>query len=129
MKKLTQFIKSCFRYFNFDIIRSLDNQINLWVLDINFENLARNYDNLFGEKYCRFTSNETRISFMKNLLGIQPSEAYYLVRLLHTTKDIERDVREFGVAQGMTSKLITNEIKTSSKNFHLFDFLRTSQNL
>ena len=119
MKKLTQFIKSCFRYFDFEIIRSLDNQINLWVLDINFENLARSYDNLFGEKYCRFTSNETRISFMKNLLGIQPSEAYYLFRLLHTTKDIERDVFEFGVAQGMTSKLITNEIKTSSKNVAL----------
>lgn len=122
MKKLTQFIKSCFRYFDFDIIRSLDNQINLRVLDINFENLARNYDNLFGEKYCRFPSNETRISIMKNLLGTPLSEAYYLVRLLHTTKDIERDVCEFGVAQGMTSKLITNKIKISSKNLHLFDF-------
>ena len=52
MKKLTQFIKSRFRYFDFDIIRSLDNQIDLRILDTNFENLARNYYNLFGEKYC-----------------------------------------------------------------------------
>ena len=121
MKKLTQFIKSCFRYFGFDIIRSLDNQIDLRVLDTNFENMARNYENLFGEKYGRFPANETRISLMKNLLGTPPSEAYFLVRLLHATKDIEGDVCEFGVAQGMTSKLIANEIKESSKNLHLFD--------
>ena len=121
MKKLTQFIKSCFRYFGFDIIRSLDNQIDLRVLDTNFENLARNYENLFGEKYGRFPGNETRIRLMKNLLGTPPSEAYFLVRFLYATKDIEGDVCEFGVAQGMTSKLIANEIKESSKNLHLFD--------
>ena len=121
MKKLTQFIKSCFRYFGFDIIRSRDNQIDLRVLDTNFENLARNYENLFGEKYARFPDNETRISLMKNLLGTPPSEAYFLVRCLYATKDIEGDVCEFGVAQGMTSKLIANEIKASSRNLHLFD--------
>ena len=88
MKKLTQFIKSCFRYFGFDIIRSLDNQIDLRVLDTNFENLARNYENLFGEKYGRIPGNEIRISLMKNLLGTSPSEAYFLVWFLYATKDI-----------------------------------------
>ena len=58
---------------------------------------------------------------MKNLLGTPPSEAYFLVRFLYATKDIEGDVCEFGVVQGMTSKLIANEIKESSKNLHLFD--------
>lgn len=121
LKKLTQFIKSCFRYFGFDIIRSLDNQIDLRALDTNFENLARNYENLFGGKYGRIPGNKIRISLMKNLLGTPPSEAYFLVRFLHATKDIEGDVCEFGVAQGMTSRLIANEIKESSKNLHLFD--------
>ena len=89
MKKLTQFIKSCFRYFGFDIIRSLDNKIDFRVLDANFENLARNYENLFGEKYGRIPGNEIRIGLMKNLLSIPSSEAYFLVRFLYASKDIE----------------------------------------
>ena len=62
-----------------------------------------------------------RPRLLARLLGTPPSEAYFIVKALAECKDIDGDVCEFGVAQGETSALIANEIKSSDKILHVFD--------
>lgn len=94
---------------------------NFYALNSNFENLYENYENLFSEKFGHFPKNENRLPIMKTLLGTPPSEAYFIVLSLAQTKSVNGDVCEFGVAQGVTSKLIANEIFNDKKVLHLFD--------
>lgn len=62
-----------------------------------------------------------RPEMMTNLLGTSPSEAMYIVHSLHQAIDLPGDVCEFGVAQGVTSALIANEIRDTTKRLWLFD--------
>lgn len=58
---------------------------------------------------------------MAKLLGTQISEAMYILVFLHRSLELDGDVCEFGVAQGATSALLANEIRTTQKNLWLFD--------
>lgn len=64
---------------------------------------------------------EHRTELMAKLLGTQISEAMYILVFLHRSLELDGDVCEFGVAQGATSALLANEIRTTQKNLWLFD--------
>jgi len=121
MAKPKKFIKSIFNKFGFDVVKWNGYQGNINVLSKNFDNLVLNYQNLFGDKFGELPANENRLNLVKSLLGTPPSEAYFIINSLHKTKDIEGDICEFGVAQGSTSQLIANEVKSGNKKLHLFD--------
>ena len=96
--------------------------LNYKNVDANFINLIASYETLFSEKFGHLSSNKNRINILKELLGTSPSEAYFIINSLDMTNLIEGDVCEFGVAQGITSQLIANEIlNKNSKALHLFD--------
>jgi O-methyltransferase len=69
----------------------------------------------------RLEPDELRTEIMGRLLGTPPPEAYFVVQALAMTSRVPGDVCEFGVAQGETSALIANEIRSTSKVLHLFD--------
>ena len=97
-------------------------KLNYESLDNNFISLCINYENLFSQKFGKISSNENRINIIKDLLGTSPSEAYFIINSLDKTNNIDGDVCEFGVAQGITSQLIANEIlHSNTKKLHLFD--------
>lgn len=92
------------------------------VINSNFENIVKSYEILYGEKYGFIPKNGNRIGILKDLLGTPPSEAYFIINALAKTRVIDGDVCEFGVAQGITSQLIANEIlNDETKKLHLFD--------
>lgn len=64
---------------------------------------------------------DRRVELMAKLIGTQVSEAMYILEFLHKSLKLEGDVCEFGVAQGATSALLANEIRTTQKNLWLFD--------
>jgi hypothetical protein len=87
-----------------------------------FENLARTYEILLNNSnYHKIEANDKRPKLLSRLQGTQPSEAYFIIESLAKTKMVPGDVCEFGVAQGFTSALISNEIIAGKKIFHLFD--------
>src|SRR3990167_9161050 len=57
---------------------------------------------------------EHRVELLAKLFGTNPSEALYIINYLHKSLTLEGDVCEFGVAQGATSALLANEIKSTS---------------
>ena len=65
--------------------------------------------------------NPDRERLVCRLLGTTTSEAMYILNHLHLGLSAEGDICEFGVAQGATSALIANEIKSTDKRFWLFD--------
>lgn len=87
----------------------------------NFKNLAQAYEHHLNEYGNTITPDEIRPRLLAKLLGTPPSEAYFIVQALAKCKDVRGEVCEFGVAQGVTSALIANEIKSSNKILHLFD--------
>lgn len=87
----------------------------------NFINLTQAYEQRLNESGDLIEVNETRSALLARLCGTPPSEAYYLVDALAKCRNVRGDVCEFGVAQGETSALIANEIRSGSKALHLFD--------
>lgn len=103
-------------------LKSESKKINNDSFDNNFNNISQNYEKLFAEKYGNIPRNDKRICILKDLLGTPPSEAYFIISSIVKTKMIDGDVCEFGVAQGVTSQLIANEIlNNETKILHLFD--------
>lgn len=99
----------------------LDKKVRAPYLD-NYEKTIRSYEYLFNKETGNIPKNEKRIEIMKNALGTPPSEAYYIVEGLVRSAKVAGDVCEFGVAQGVTSSLIANEIADRSDvALHLFD--------
>ncbi|MCX6666303.1 MAG: hypothetical protein NT038_09680 [Euryarchaeota archaeon] len=87
----------------------------------NFVNLAQAYEQRLNESGNLIVANENRLKLLPRLQGTPPSEAYFIVDALAKCKDARGDVCEFGVAQGETSALISNEIQSSNNALHLFD--------
>lgn len=89
---------------------------------VNFSNLAHGYEESLNQQNIHIPSNKLRHSLLAKLLGTSPYEAYYIIRFLHETRGLDGAVCEFGVAQGLTSTLIANEISAyNNKILHLFD--------
>ena len=64
---------------------------------------------------------ENRLDLLTDLMGTNPSEAFYILYHLSRVMPVEGDICEFGVAQGTTSALMANEIRDTAKNIWLFD--------
>lgn len=87
------------------------------------------YLDLIGEIHACFSevifpglpSSDDRIELIAKLLGTGVTEAMYILEFLHKSLKLEGDVCEFGVAQGATSALLANEIRTTKKTLWLFD--------
>ncbi len=62
-----------------------------------------------------------RTKLLARLYGTNLTEAMYLLQHLHKSLPYAGDVCEFGVAQGTTSALIANEIRSTDKKLWLFD--------
>jgi O-methyltransferase len=121
---MKHYLKRLFNKFGLDIIRlkksSYDFDIS--ALSNNYDNLAKCYEFIFSKWYGKISSNDKRLSIMKDLLGTPPSEAYFIINSIEKTRNIDGDICEFGVAQGITSQLIANEIiDIKNKKLHLFD--------
>ena len=94
-------------------------EVNIPTFMSNFESMFKSYEYLFGQ----LPHNDRRIQIMKGALGTPPSEAYYIIDSIHKTANVAGDLCEFGVAQGVTSSLIANEMlaQNINKKLHLFD--------
>lgn len=108
------------------LINSFKTNETIFVNYDNFLNLAKNLEELtsmsdiFDLKKIPF--NKRRYQLMASLIGTPPTEAYFLIKAIHETENVEGDICEFGVAQGSTSALIANEISDfSNKKLNLFD--------
>jgi len=87
-----------------------------------FKNLSNAYEILLNNSNNnKIEQNDTRSKLLARLQGTPPSEAYFIIESLANTRMVTGDVCEFGVAQGLTSALIANEIVKSNKVLHLFD--------
>jgi O-methyltransferase len=92
--------------------------IALW----HFNELLAAYAYLFEHfVHQTLTENPLRHKIMGRSQGSPAPEAFFLVNALQKTAAIAGDVCELGVAQGETSALIANEIRSSNKSLHLFD--------
>lgn len=90
----------------------------------NFRSLIEGYEQLLNETIARehpIPENARRPKLLAKLEGTEPGEAYYIIRALLATEEIEGDVCEFGVHNGRTSALMANELASSNKKLHLFD--------
>jgi O-methyltransferase len=87
----------------------------------NFQSLAQAYELRLNESQNAIVANEMRAELLGRLLGTPPSEAYFIVQALAQSQRVQGDVCEFGVAQGETSALLANEIRSRKATLHLFD--------
>jgi O-methyltransferase len=66
-------------------------------------------------------TTEGRAELLARLEGTSTTEALYLLEFLHRSLSVQGDVCEFGVAQGATSALMANELRSNQKRLWLFD--------
>lgn len=62
-----------------------------------------------------------RLELLEELIGTGPSQALHLLNALHESLPANGEVCELGVAQGATSALLANELRSTSKQLWLFD--------
>jgi hypothetical protein len=88
-----------------------------------FSSLCASYEHLYNDVTGReaIPPDPRRIALLGRLLGTSPAEAYAIVEALASTRSIDGDVCEFGVAQGDTSALIAHEIRNQARVLHLYD--------
>ena len=117
MSGLKEALRRGMALLGYEVHRTSNAKVSL----VNFENLAQAYERRLNEADGLIAENSLRVKLLARLLGTPPSEAYFIVQALSRTRDVVGDVCEFGVAQGETSALIANEIRSSGVTFHLFD--------
>lgn len=71
--------------------------------------------------FPELASTARRAELAARLEGTQTAEALYIVEYLHRSLRVPGDVCEFGVAQGTTSALLANELRSADRNLWLFD--------
>lgn len=67
------------------------------------------------------TLNKPNLEFISKLDGTQVSEALFILDSLQKTQNIDGDVCEFGVAQGLTSTFIAYNLNPENKQLWLYD--------
>lgn len=112
------------------LINALLKRVGLKLCGANEQNFyLQKYVNLIEETQSCFSELiflelppcDYRVELIAKLLGTQVGEAMYILKFLHKSLKLEGDICEFGVAQGATSALLANEIRTTEKNLWLFD--------
>lgn len=98
-------------------------RVNEQKIDIQkYVNLIKEMEGMFSELvFPELPPCGHRAELATKLLGTSASEAMYILEFLNNSLKLEGDVCEFGVAQGATSALLANEIRTTPKNLWLFD--------
>ncbi len=117
--KLKKIVVKIIEFLGYRISKSNERtkDVTFDVLNSNFEKLCLSFESIFAS----LPENQGRITILKKMLGTSPGEAYHIIQSVHNTANIKGDICEFGVAQGVTSQLIGNEIKNLNKKLHLFD--------
>jgi len=122
MKLLKRAISACFGLFGLKIGRTETYNNCLDHLEGKYTKLVAELEACFREIIFReLPPCAGRIELLAQLLGTQASEALYILTYLHKSLKLEGEVCEFGVAQGTTSALLANEIRSTEKNLYLFD--------
>jgi hypothetical protein len=62
-----------------------------------------------------------RSKLLASLTATSVVEALFILKHLHAAMEVEGDICEFGVAQGATSALLANEIRSTTRHIWLFD--------
>lgn len=98
-------------------------RVNEQKIDIQkYVNLIKEMEGMFSELvFPELPPCGHRAELAAKLLGTSVIEAMYILEFLNKSLKLEGDVCEFGVAQGATSVLLANEIRTTPKNLWLFD--------
>ena len=117
MRMLVNALRKFFAAFGYELAHASEQETRF----NNFVNLAQAYERRLNDSGRPVPPDETRPKLLARLLGTPPAEAYFLVQALAASKGVRGDVCEFGVAQGETSALIANEIRSTGKTLHLFD--------
>ena len=92
----------------------------------NFLNVFKFYENNFPDcgifDLDLIPNNKKRYELLAKQIGTEPTEAFFIIKAIHESLDVEGVCCEFGVAQGQTSTLIANELLNfSDKKLYLFD--------
>jgi O-methyltransferase len=65
--------------------------------------------------------DDKRSNLLASLTATSVVAALSILKCLHTAMAVEGDICEFGVAQGATSALLANEIRSTNRHIWLFD--------
>jgi hypothetical protein len=112
------------------IINHLFGYVGLRVSKLNNDNISHGayiavvkevHDIMSKTLFTQLPRREGRIDLMSKLLGTGISQSMYIIHYLSQSLALAGDVCEFGVAQGATSALLANEIRTTDKALWLFD--------
>ena len=123
-KIIKRLLNKLFDFFGHKIISDIDysNLNQFETVKSNFNGLCLSYEYLLKSNNIAIPPNNNRIEILSQLLGTPPPEAYFIISSIEKTKNVNGDICEFGVAQGITSSLIANEIlENKEKSLHLFD--------
>lgn len=87
-----------------------------------YQTALKEMEQLYAERFeFKLPDLANRVDLLSNLMGTNPSEAFYVLYMLNKVIMLGGDICEFGVAQGTTSALMANEILNTGKNIWLFD--------
>jgi hypothetical protein len=120
---MIKILKRIVNVFGIDVIKHNSNITNPTLLHEKYQTLIKESIYLF-EKYngYKLPENPQRIKLLSKLLGTNISEGLSIVSCLNKALSVPGDVCEFGVAQGTTSALMSNEIiGLKDRNLWLFD--------
>lgn len=114
-KKLAKFI---LKKYGYNLVRSS----KLSIEKEKYSEILIAYEHMFSIlQDVKIEKDSLRYDLLTSLQGTSLPEAYFIIKCLIDTIDVDGDICEFGVAQGFTSSLIANEIRGYNKKLHLFD--------
>lgn len=115
-------IRAVLNKFGFEIVKMDKGLPSNQILFENFSSIVTAYEKIFQQnEKITFRNNPLRTTLLARGKGTRPPEAFFIIKAIERTQNVNGDVCEFGVAQGETSALIANEIHNSNKILHLFD--------
>jgi len=122
---LKKIINSSLEPLGLRLCRTDNHTVSPWTIDYlvqKYRTLITEIDGCFSEYlFPELLPCPGRVDLMTRLLGTPISEAFYIIAHLQKSVKLEGDVCEFGVAQGATSALLANEIRSTDKTLWLFD--------
>ena len=115
---LKKLVNACLKPFGIKLLR-VNEEI---IPPQKYQQLITEYESCFSELVLpELSTSERQVELMTRLTGTNVSCAMYIIGYLQKSLKFTGDVCEFGVAQGATSALLANEIRTTEKNIWLFD--------
>ncbi len=117
LSSLKHHLKRVPEHFGFDIVRK-----GTWIPVNRRAETSAELEAMYQRfVFPELSPRETRASLLARLEGTQVSEAIYVIEYLRRSLELGGDVCEFGVAQGATSALLADEIRSTDASLWLFD--------